>query len=269
MKQYKIGFIGVGNMAQAIIRGMLKSSLFQEKNIFLFDKYIDVAQIFCNSNMNILSNISEIPQYCDIIILAIKPQNYKEVIQSIKNYVSPEQVFVSIAAGISTSYIKKNLGVDSPVVRVMPNTPLLLGKGSTAICKDNIVSEQTFLLVKQIFESSSFVEIIPENKMNEVIAINGSSPAYVYMLTQAALEYANMINLDQKTALNLFCKSIIGSAYMLMESGFDSSKLLDMVCSKGGTTIEAVNSLKQNNFSSSIINAMKSCTKRAYELSDN
>lgn len=262
----KIGFIGAGNMATAIIGGLISKNISKPKDIYIFDLSQEKLDIMKNKGISTVHTSSEVVISSDIIVLAVKPQNYVEVLQGIKEAVTEDKVFVTIAAGISTAFVNNQLEKACPMVRVMPNTPMLLGKGATAICRNDIISDDDFNFVKQMFELGGTVEILREEDMNKIISVNGSSPAYIYMFAKAMVEYAVENGIAKDTALNLICATLEGSAAMLRTSDDDIDTLIEKVCSKGGTTIEAVNTLNEYNFCEGIKKAMESCTKRAEEL---
>jgi len=261
----RIGFIGAGNMATAIVKGLLKAEVPQEC-ISVYDCNVKQLKHMAELGVNIIYDGAELTEKSDIIVLAVKPQNYDEVLEEIKSAATPQKVFVTIAAGISIDYVRKGLGVDCPMVRVMPNTPLLLGKGATALCRSENISDDDFKVVYDMFANSGEAVILPEDKMNAVIAVNGSSPAYVYLFAKAMTDYAVSVGIEKDTALKLVAQTFMGSGKMLLASGDDPDTLIQKVCSKGGTTIEAVNVLNENNVPQIIMDAMAACTKRAEEL---
>lgn len=264
---FVFGFIGAGNMAAAIIKGLVSNDVVEPDKICVCDVDAEKAShLSTETGVETISDIKELVEKCMIIVLAVKPQNYAEVLEEAKETASENKIFVSIAAGISINYVREQLGIECPVVRVMPNTPLLLGKGATAVCPSENVSDRDFGIVKSMFSLNGTVEIVEEKHMNSIISVNGSSPAYIYMFAKAVVEYAESQGIDKNTALNLFCATLEGSAAMLLESGDDPDTLIGKVCSKGGTTIEAVNKLNENNFCGIIKEAMDACTKRAEEL---
>lgn len=261
----KVGFIGAGNMATAIINGLLLSKSTTAENIFIYDLDGNKMQIMSDKGINTTSSASEAVEKSDIIVLAVKPQNYEEILNSIKSAVNDSKVFVSIAAGISTDYVKSMLGVNCPMVRVMPNTPLLLGKGATAMSRSNI-SDEDFSNVYQMFATSGIVEELSENQMNSIIAVNGSSPAYIYLFAKAMVDYAKEVGIDSEKALRLVAKTLEGSADMLINSGDTPDMLIKKVSSPGGTTIAALNTMNEMKFYDAVIEGMRSCTARAEEL---
>ena len=262
----KIGFIGAGNMATAIIDGLLRNKTAQPQNINVFDVAEGQLEKMASKGVNTLDTSKDVVVESDIIVLAVKPQNYQTVLTEIKDSVDESKIFVSIAAGISISYVQKTLCCNCPMVRVMPNTPLLLGKGASALCPSENISDEDFAVVKEMFSLNGVVEVFTEEHMNEIIAVNGSSPAYVYLFAKAMADYAKECGIDYDSALNLICATLEGSAEMLRNSGDTPDELIKKVSSPGGTTIAALNTLEKYKFYEGIKKAMASCTNRAEEL---
>ena len=180
----KIGFIGAGNMATAIIGGLVRAD-YNKKDIIVYDVFEEKLKEFGNMGLTVSDSSVSLAKDADIIVLAVKPQQYGEVLEGIASVATMEKTFVSIAAGITVEYVRRKLMINAPVVRVMPNTPLLLGKGATAISPSENVKDEVFEVVKSMFENSGVVEILPESQMNAVISVNGSSPAYIYLFAKA------------------------------------------------------------------------------------
>ncbi len=267
IKLKKIGFIGAGNMATAIIGGLLRSGSADGEHITVFDVMADKLEAMVKEKgVKKAADAKAVVETSDITVLAVKPQNYAEVLESIKPAVTQTKVIVTIAAGISTDYIAKTVGIECPMVRVMPNTPLLLGCGATAISRRNI-SDDDFACVYDMFANGGEVAILDESKMNSVIAVNGSSPAYVYLFAKAMVDYAVKEGIDEAAAMKLVCATLRGSAEMLEKSGDTPETLIKKVSSPGGTTLKALEKLDEKDFYNSVIEAMDACTKRADELS--
>ena len=263
----KIGFIGAGNMATAIIGGILGSGSADGSHVYVFDVMQDKLELMASEKgIQKCADAAEVVKASDITVLAVKPQNYAEVLESIKGEVTDSKVIVTIAAGISTDYIASAIGRDCPMVRVMPNTPLLLGMGATALCRHNI-SDEDFAFVYDMFANGGVVSVLDESKMNAVIAVNGSSPAYVYLFAKAMVDYAVKEGIDASEAMKLVCATLKGSAEMLEKSGDTPETLIKKVSSPGGTTLKALEKLDEKDFYDSVIEAMDACTKRAEELS--
>lgn len=252
-------------MATAIIKGLIAQKG-SGSFINVFDVSSEKLDEISKLGVNAFSSSQDVVKNSEIIVLAVKPQNYAEVLEALKDVVSTDKTFVSIAAGISINYVQSALGCECPVVRVMPNTPLLLKKGASALCPSSNISEENKQIVYDMFAGSGVCEYITEDHMNEIIAVNGSSPAYIYMFAKAMADYAVSVGIDYDKALNLICATLEGSAAMLKESGDTPDVLIEKVSSKGGTTIEALNKLREHGFTEAIDDAMKACTKRAEEL---
>lgn len=253
-------------MAGAIINGMLRGGSCDPGAICVYDVDEKKCGRMAQKGLTVCASSVKVVQKSHIVFLAIKPQNYKEVLLGIREAAGEETVFVTIAAGISIAYIRDQLQKNCPVARAMPNTPLLLGKGATALCRSDGLSDADFERVTAIFSSSGAVEILPESQMNTVIAVNGSSPAYIYLFAKAVLDYAEQVGIDGKAALHLICKTLEGSAAMLQDAGSTPDELIRMVSSPGGTTLKALEALETNGFYDSLLKAMEACTKRAEEL---
>lgn len=260
-----IGFIGAGNMATAIINGIISKSVAKPEEVAVIDLDTEKCKAFAKDGVKVCSSYDELTNFSDIIFLAVKPQNYDEVLVKLAGNTTNKTI-VSIAAGISTSYIKSKLGEQTHVVRVMPNTPLLLGCGATAMCKVSPVTDEEFNDIENIFMSAGTVSVLPEDKMNAVISVNGSSPAYVYLFAKALINGAKSQGIDEITAQELVVKTLEGSAAMIKSSGKTIDELITMVSSKGGTTLKALEGLYENNFESTLVDAMERCTARAEEL---
>ena len=250
----KIGFIGGGNMATAIIKGLIAQNGSADF-IGVFDLSEEKCAAMREMGVNVYASSPEVVRLSDIIVL-----------EEIKGVVSTDKTFVSIAAGISISYVQTALECECPVVRVMPNTPLLLKKGASALCPSDNISDEDKQVVYDMFAGSGVCEYITEDHMNEIISVNGSSPAYIYLFAKAMADYAASKGIDYDRAMNLVCATLEGSAAMLRESGDSADVLIDKVSSKGGTTIAALEQLRKHGFTEAISAAMEACTKRAEEL---
>ncbi|EGC02785.1 pyrroline-5-carboxylate reductase [Ruminococcus albus] len=265
--KYNVGFIGAGNMGFAIMKGITGSSMADDIALHVFDPsqeaMVRAEQLGAASE----KNSAELVSKCGYIFLAVKPQQLDEVLADIKDEVTADKVIVSICAGITDDYIASKTIAGAKVVMVMPNTPLLLGEGATALAKSDSVSENEFGLVCSIFGSCGIYSVLPKDKMKEVIAINGSSPAFIYLYAQSFIEYAKSVGIDEKAATDLFAKSLIGSAKMITDSGRTIDELITMVSSKGGTTIAGLEKLRENDLDKAVRECCEACTKRAYELS--
>lgn len=271
MKNGKLGFIGIGNMASAIIGGILSSGTFPVGDIYMYNPHVEKMQRFTESGCVACTSAEEVAELCDTVFLCVKPQIFPEVLRVIAPTVAKKNaddiVIVSIAAGVTFKNLQDALGADRRYVRAMPNTPLLLGEGATALCRTSNVPEEDFARVRSAFSCCGVTQEIDEAQMNAVIAVSGSSPAYLYLLAKLTCDYAAQQGIDPKTALTLFCQTMKGSADMLLNGGKDPQALMDMVTSKGGTTFALLNVLKEQGFNEAMISSFEACTHRAEELS--
>ena len=265
----KISFIGAGNMACAIIKSVISSGKVAPSDIFVYDKFPEKAEKLTLLGVNKCDTFSDCCNNGECILLAVKPQDYEQVLLDVKDVTNclDDKMFITIAAAISCDYICKTLGCDLPVVRVMPNTPMLLGVGATAISRNNLVTDKVYSKICGIFASSGTVVSLDECLMNQVICVNSSSPVYLYMLAKAMIEGGINQGLSEKAATELVYQTLKGSCEMLIKSGQTPDELIKMVASPGGTTLAAISSLENDNYYKIIDDAMQACTNRANELS--
>jgi pyrroline-5-carboxylate reductase len=264
----RIGLIGTGNMGASILKGIASSGFFKAARINIYDIDADKAKALIDeTGTNLMKDNKDLALNSDIIILAVKPFLVKSVLEEIKScFNGAQKVLASIAAGISIEYIKSILGRQAIVARLMPNLPVMAGEGMTVVCFDNNADEESKALVKKIFECCGKVEELEERLMNEVIALTGSSPAYVAMLIEAMGDAAVRSGIPRNLSYKLAAQAVLGTAKIITETDIHPAKLKDMVCSPAGTTIEAVNALEEGNFRYAVMEAMDRCTKRAREI---
>ena len=263
----KLGIIGLGNMANAMLGGIIKAGLFAPSDITGSDaseeqrkKAADSLKIqTCDSNIKAMEG-------CDYVILAIKPQVYETVLREIKDTIKDEQVIISIAPGKTLSYLGQMLGSGQKIVRLMPNTPALVGEGCTGVCKNEAVSSEEFAFVMKMLEGFGKAYEVKESQMDSVVAVSGSSPAYVFMLIDAMADGAVAEGLDRATAIKMAAQAVLGSAKMVLETGKHPAELKDMVCSPAGTTIDAVAVLEEGGFRGCVIDAMQACAEKSRKI---
>ncbi len=262
-----VGFIGAGNMGYAIMSGIKRSAMSSDIALFVYDKFQEAMVRAQQLGAKGMPSAAELVGSCDYVFLAVKPQQLDEVLGEIKADVTKNTVIISICAGITDEYIASKTVEGAKVVLVMPNTPLLLGEGATALSRSDSVSDAEFDFVCSIFGASGIYAVVPKDKMKEIISINGSSPAFIYLYAQSFVKYAVSVGIDEKAAVELFAKSLIGSAKMITDSGKTIDELIEMVSSKGGTTIAGLEKLRAGGLDEAVQECCKACTKRAYELS--
>lgn len=263
----KIGFIGTGYMGGAMIRGIAKAGIVPPGNVFVYD--VDAVKLNIlkdETGVNSVESGKEVVQKSDVIILAVKPNMVKAVLESCKNKFGGKKILVSIAAGIPIKTYKEIIGADQKIIRAIPNTPAVVGEGMTLIAYENNIGEEEAEEVKSLLSCMGKVEVLEEKLMSEVIALTSSSPAYVFMFIEAMADGAVLAGIPRNMAYKLAAQAVLGSAKMVLETGKHPGELKDQVCSPAGTTIEAVKALEKGGLRYTVIDAMTECTKKAKEI---
>ena len=261
----KIGFIGSGNMGSAIIGGIVNSGIAKPQDIVVSD--INAAGLQKTKEqfgVNITSNNKEAAE-CDIVFLCVKPNVILNVIDEIKDTVE-DNVVASIAAGKSISALLDAFKKEIKLIRIMPNTPALVGEGMSAMTANAKVTDDEKEKVLEIFNSFGLCEEVPESLMDTVTAVSGSSPAYVFMFIEAMADAAVQGGMPRDKAYTFAAQSVLGSAKMVLETNKHPGVLKDMVCSPGGTTIEAVSVLEEKGMRDAVISAMKACMDKSSNM---
>lgn len=263
----KIGFVGCGNMAKAIIQGILEKGLVKAEDITASDKLEKVADA-ASKKLGIHGTTSNIDAVtgADVIVLAVKPQFLEEVIADIRNTVSENQLIISIAAGKTMAWLDERFGKEVKLVRCMPNVAALVGEAMTSVSCNSLVTEEEQKTACELIGSFGRYEIVTENLMDAVIAVSGSSPAYVFMFIEAMADAAVAEGMPRDKAYQFAAQSVLGSAKMILETGKHPGELKDMVCSPAGTTIAAVKVLEEKGFRSAVIEAMEACAEKNRSL---
>ena len=256
----KIGFIGCGNMGSAMIGGILKNGVF-EKNEIIVSNLTEEGSRRSREKLGVVTTLDncEVVKNANIVILAVKPQFYEEVIGEIKNFLTPQHMIVGIAPGKTLAWLEEKCEQPLKVVRLMPNTPAQVGAGMTGACVNDRVTEEDLDQILAITNSFGRTEVVPERLMDAVSAVSGCSPAYVFMFIEAMADAAVVEGMPRPQAYKFAAQAVLGSAQMVLETGKHPGELKDMVCSPAGTTIEAVRVLEEKGFRSSVIEAMKTC----------
>lgn len=262
----KIGFIGMGNMGYAILKGLLKC--YDKEELIFTDVNEDrMNQVTKETGVPHAGSNAECANRCQYLVLAVKPQYYAPVLQNIMNFVTPKHIIISIAPGITIGQLKESLGVDRRIVRAMPNTPALVGEGMTGVCYDAaLFSDEEKASIAEIFQSFGRMKVVEERLINAVVCASGSSPAYVYMFIEALADSAVKYGLPRQDAYEMAAQTVLGSARMVLETGMHPGALKDNVCSPGGTTIAAVSALEEHGFRNSIIKAADACYEKCSKL---
>lgn len=259
----KIGFIGVGKMATAIINGLLKSNLFKPENIFVFDIKEEVAKdIASKLGLTLASSNNEVVVNSDIVILAVKPFVLKDVLEEIKDN-SAEKLFISIVAGVLSATIQEILGNYARIIRVMPNTPALIGSGMSAICRTHTSIDDDFNCSTKIFQSIGEVVEVKEELIDAVTGVSGSGPAFYYYIINEIAKAGVNVGLDYDIALKLSAQTALGAAKMILETKISPQILIDNVTTPGGTTAEGNAVLLNSDISDVLCETVNKTTEKS------
>ncbi len=258
----KIGFIGAGNMGSALAKAAAKSA-----EIYVCDIDEAKASALAESVSGRLASVPEMTAACDYLFIAVKPNFVREVVEEIKAASKNGGLtLVSMAAGVSLKSLDEMTGGNIPVIRIMPNTPVAVGKGVVLTAGNALVTSDALENFKSAMAAAGDIEIIDEGLIDAGTALSGCSPAFVYMFIDALAKGATEAGLSRESALKFAAKTLIGAASLLLESGKEPEELRDAVCSKGGSTIEGVKSLIADGLDETLIRAVLASYKRTLEL---
>lgn len=266
----KIGFIGLGNMAKAMIGGMLENKIVSSEDI-IGNAMTEETKEAVHSEFGIQvreTNI-QVAKEADVLILAVKPQVLSEVIGEIRMTVPKSTLVISIAAGKSIKWLEEIFGGDikSKIVRCMPNMPALVGAGCTGISANGMVTRKELDFCIRLMGSFGRADLVPEHLMDAVAAVSGSSPAFVFMFIEAMADAAVSAGMPRKQAYEFAAQAVYGSARMVLESGMHPGELKDMICSPGGTTIQGVRILEEKGMRGAVIDALNATVEQSRKMS--
>lgn len=263
----KIGFIGLGNMADAMISGMLRKNIVKPDDIIGCAKTKATLDRMKNKyDICVTDKNTDVAAQSDILILAVKPQYMEEVISEIKDSTSLNTLIISIAAGKTLAWIEGVFGKTVKLVRCMPNTPALVGEGCTGVCVNDRVTEGEIDESIRLMESFGKASLVPEKLIDAVGAISGSSPAYVFMFIEAMADAGVAAGMPRAQAYEFAAQAVYGSAKLVLESGRHPGELKDMVCSPGGTTIQGVRVLEERGMRGAVMAALEACVEKSKNL---
>ena len=271
LKNKKLGFIGGGNMAEAMIKGLLSASFIEAKNIFVSEpSEAKRDTLHAEYKIKVSADNRELVKKCDILILAVKPQIFQEVLVDICSLVDSDKLVISIAAGVPISIMDDALRGDKnkkfSIVRTMPNTPALVQEGVTAIASGQHVSKTDVKIAHRIFEAVGRTVDVEEDQLDAVTGLSGSGPAYIFMLIEALSDAGVKMGLSREVSTTLTIQTVLGSAKLARESGKHPGELKDMVTSPGGTTISGLHALEEGSLRTTLMNAVEDATLRSREL---
>jgi len=267
IKGRSIGFVGGGNMGEALIKGLLGASLVPASAIHATDVRLErLKELDRLYGIQVSSDNAELVRHSDIVILAVKPQIMDAVLKEIAPAVTRRKLLISIAAGVSTAKIRAVLHKDARLIRVMPNTPALVLEGVTAIAKAEGLEPDDLDAAGEIFSAVGRVVVLEETAMDAVTGLSGSGPAYVAVVIESLADGGVRMGLDRITAMTLATQTVLGAAKLLLETGLHPGALKDMVSSPGGTSIAGIAALEEGGIRTTFIKAVERATERSREL---
>jgi pyrroline-5-carboxylate reductase len=267
VKGRRVGFIGGGNMGEALIRGLVGANLVKPSLITVTDVRPErTKQLAEQYGITGHADNARCVREADVVILAVKPQIMGDVLREVAPAVEPRHLLVSIAAGVATATIRAGLGKDARIVRVMPNAPALVLQGAAAIAKGKGLERDDLATVQEIFSAVGRVVVLDEELMDAVTGLSGSGPAYVAIVIESLADGGVKMGLDRATAMTLATQTVLGAAQLLLETGLHPGALKDMVSSPGGTTIAGISALEEGGIRTTLIRAVERATQRSREL---
>lgn len=262
-----IGFIGLGNMAKAMIAGILGKGIAEVSQIIGSARTQKTRDAVNKQyGIQVYEDNCHVAQKADVLILAVKPVFLPEVIAEIKNIVDETKLVISIAAGKSIDWLEQEFGRKLRMIRCMPNTPAMVGEACTCICLKEDVSKQDEETARKIMNSFGKASVLPERLMDAFIGVAGSAPAYVFLFIEAMADAAVLAGMPRAQAYEFAAQTVLGSAKMVLETRQHPGVLKDMVCSPAGTTIEAVKVLEEKGMRAAVIDAVNACVEKSRNL---
>ncbi|XP_019871018.1 uncharacterized protein LOC109599453 [Aethina tumida] len=271
----KIGFIGGGNMAKAICEGIVSQGLISYSQVYVSTLRSESVDVWIQKGANGTTCNGTVVEEADVIFLAVKPHILPEAIASIMDYNNRKdkpmksKLFVSVLAGITISQLERAFAfMENRIIRVMPNTPMMVGEGCTVFCPGQRATPGDIILVKSILEVSGVCKQVPESLINAVGALAGSGPAYVYLVIEALADGGVKMGIPREMSVQFAAQTVLGAAKMVLESGKHTGQLKDEVCSPGGTTITGIHALERGGVRAALIDAVEAAAKKSAELGE-
>jgi pyrroline-5-carboxylate reductase len=266
VRDKRVGFVGGGNIGEALVRGLTKTGLMPVEHLLVADVRTDrLEELRRLYGVLITADNVTLVRRSDVVILAVKPQILRDVLEEIAP-ATPGKLLVSVAAGVSTDEIRHHLPPGTRLIRVMPNTPALVLEGATAIARASGLADGDLDTARQIFEAVGRVVVLDEEMMDAVTGLSGSGPAYIALVVEALADGGVRVGLDRKTAMTLAMQTVLGAARLLIDTGMHPGQLKDMVSSPGGTTIAGIHTLEAGGLRRTLIDAVERATQRSREL---
>jgi pyrroline-5-carboxylate reductase len=261
-----IGFLGAGNMAEALIRGMVRGGVAPGRIVASAPRRDRLDELAATYGVVVTTSNAELARRVDVLVLSVKPQILPKVVREIADDVRRDTLVVSVAAGVDTATIESLLPPGMRVVRTMPNTPALVGAAATAIASGREATDDDMALTRFVFDAVGLTVTLDETQLDAVTGLSGSGPAYIFLILEALADAGVKVGLSRRNAQRLAAQTVMGSAKLLLETDEHPGRLKDMVTSPGGTAIAGLHTLEQGGLRTTLINAVETATKRSREL---
>jgi pyrroline-5-carboxylate reductase len=267
LKGKRVGFVGAGNMGEALVKGLVEAGVVPPEAIAVFDVLPErVRELERRYRVRLVADNLELVRHADVVVLAVKPQIMDGVVRELAPAVTRDKLIVSVAAGVSTARLRAALGREARLLRVMPNTPALVLEGATAIGRAAGLAPGDLETAEELFAAVGKTVVLDESLMDAVTGLSGSGPAYVALVVEALADGGVNMGLDRATALTLAIQTVLGTARLLRDTGRHPAVLKDMVSSPGGTTIAGIAALEAGGLRGALMRAVEHATLRSREL---
>lgn len=269
MLERTIAFIGAGNMAEALIKGLLRAGTARPDSLIATgrrEERLDTLRRTYGVRTT-LDNVAAVRE-ADVVVLAVKPQALDKVLRQVAPAADQKKLFISVAAGVPISVMERRLGQGMRVIRTMPNTPSLVGMGACALAPGEHASEEDMAVASRVFQSVGITTVVEENLLDAVTGLSGSGPAYIFLIIEALSDAGVKVGLPRYTAQKLAAQTVLGSAQLLIETNTHPGQLKDQVTSPGGTAIAGLHTLEAGGLRTTLINAVEEATRRSRELGE-
>jgi pyrroline-5-carboxylate reductase len=264
-----IGFLGTGNMAEALIKGLLAAGLVEPPQVYGSDpRRARCEELTSRFGIHTTTHNLDVVRHAEIVVLSVKPQILPQVLDEVAPHLKPDALVISIAAGTPVAAIERRLPQGTRVVRTMPNTPALVGAGATAIAAGGHATEDDLQIAQRIFDAVGKTVLLDEEQLDAVTGLSGSGPAYVFLIIEALSDAGVKMGLSRYNAQALAAQTVLGSAKLLLETNEHPGRLKDMVTSPGGTAIAGIATLEAGGLRTTLINAVEAATRRSRELGE-
>jgi pyrroline-5-carboxylate reductase len=264
-----IAFLGAGNMAEALIKGLLRAGIARPDSVIATGRRSEkIEELQRTYGVRTTMDNVAAAREADVVVLSVKPQALDKVLVQVAPVVDPRKLVISVAAGVPIAAMERRLGAGARIIRTMPNTPSLVGAGACALSRGEHASDEDLAVATRIFQAVGITTVVDENLLDAVTGLSGSGPAYIFLVIEALSDAGVKVGLPRYTAQKLAAQTVLGSAQLLIETGTHPGQLKDQVTSPGGTAIAGLHTLEAGGLRTTLINAVEAATRRAKELGE-